>query len=262
MSSQRVTFTNARGIRLAGVIEWPEQATPTAFGMFSHCFTCTKDLKAIVRISRGLAKHGIAILRFDFTGLGDSKGSFSETNFDTNLEDVKSAAAFLTEEHQAPQLLMGHSLGGAAMMVLSRDISSARALVTIASPSTTEHLSNFLSQTNPRIEAEGAGEVEIGGRVWTLRRQLIENLRGLDLPAEIRKIRLPHLIFHPPDDKTLPYWHAEQIFEMTGGPKSMITLEGADHLLVNQPDDVGFVADVIQLWFQRYAGMQQNQSSN
>ena len=253
MSSQRVNFINARGIRLAGIIDWPKNRDePVAFGMFSHCFTCTKDLKAIVRISRGLAQYGIAVLRFDFTGLGDSKGKFPETNFNTNLEDVDAAVAYLTEHHQPPKLLIGHSLGGAAMMVKSKEISSARALVTIASPSTTNHLADYLSSANPQIESTGEGQVEIGGRQWTLRRQLIENLRSLDLPSEIEKINLPHLIFHPPDDATLPYWHAERLFEITGGTKAMVSLDGADHLLVNRPDHVGFVSEMIRVWVGRY----------
>ena len=253
MASERVQFENASGIRLAGIIDWPAEDAPiSAFAVFSHCFTCSKDLKAIVRISRGLAKHGIAVLRFDFTGLGDSKGNFSETNFDNNLADVDAAVSFLERNHQAPTILIGHSLGGAAMMVKSRQIPSARVLVTIASPSTTEHLANFLSTTNPKIESEGEGVVEIGGRHWTMRKQLIENLRSLNLPAEIEQISIPHLIMHPPEDETLPYWHAEELFRMTGGPKSMVTLVGSDHLLVKNKEDVAFVAELINLWATRY----------
>lgn len=253
MPSKRVFFENSGKIRLSGILELaPEQ--PRAYAIFTHCFTCSKDLKAIVRISRGLAEQGISVLRFDFTGLGNSKGDFSETNFDNNCADVMAAVEFLSADFEPPQILIGHSLGGAAIMYLSNQIASAKAIVTIAAPSSTQHLANFLSTINPEIEAKGEGQVEIGGRTWTLRRQLIENLRGIDLPAAVKKMRLPHLILHPIEDETLPYWHAEQLFEMAGGPKAMVSLDGADHLLVSQPGDVKFVADLISLWTRRYLG--------
>jgi putative redox protein len=253
MPSKRVFFENYDRVRLSGILELTH-GQPRAFAIFSHCFTCSKDLKAIVRISRGLAKHGISVLRFDFTGLGDSKGDFSATNFDNNCADVMAAVNFLSDKFEPPQILIGHSLGGAAMMYVSNQIASAKALVTIASPSSTQHLADYLSATNPEIEAKGEGHVEIGGRTWTLQRQLIENLRSTDLPAAIVKMRIPHLILHPVDDETLPYWHAEKLFELTGGPKAMVSLDGADHLLVAQPGDVGFVADLINLWTSRYLG--------
>ncbi len=253
MPSKRIFFENSNNIRLSGILELAH-GPPRAYAIFSHCFTCSKDLKAIVRISRGLAKHGITVLRFDFTGLGDSRGDFSATNFDNNCTDVMAAVHYLSAELEPPQILIGHSLGGAAMMFMSQQIVSAKAIVTIASPSSTQHLADFLAATNPAIEAKGEGPVEIGGRTWILQRQLIENLRRIDLPAAIESMQLPHLILHPPEDETLPYWHAEKLFEMTGGPKAMVSLDGADHLLVKQPQDVGFVADLIGLWTSRYLG--------
>lgn len=249
--SERVTFENNRGQRLSGILEFPDK-NPVAFGLFSHCFTCTKDLKAIVRISRRLAELGIAILRFDFTGLGSSQGDFSETNFDTNCQDVVAAHDFLAHHHRAPQLLIGHSLGGAAMIQVAQQMESARALVTIASPSNTQHLADHLTQSNPAIWDQGQGEVAIGGQSYLLKKQLIENLRKQDLPAALSQLTLPHLMFHPDADDTLPYWHAEKMFELTGGPKSMITLDKSDHLLVDHPADTQFVADLTRLWFGRY----------
>jgi pimeloyl-ACP methyl ester carboxylesterase len=250
MPSKRVTFQNQSGTTLAGIIDWPDDA-PQAFGVFSHCFTCSKDLKAIVRISRGLAAQGIAMLRFDFQGLGESEGSFSDSNFSTTIEDVQSAVDFLSESHAAPVLLIGHSLGGAAMMVKASSVPSARGLVTIAAPSSTQHLADFLAGQNADIMSKGEGVVEIGGRSHRLQRQLIDDLRGFDLEPSIRKINVPHMIIHPPEDKTLPYWHAEKLCEFTGGAKTLITLDGSDHLLVKQPGDVGYVATLIGAWIKR-----------
>ena len=249
--SDRVNFKNQSGITLSGILDLPDRS-PVAFGIFCHCFTCTKDLKAIVRISRRLAEQGLAILRFDFTGLGNSQGDFSETNLDTNCQDLQSAFDYLVDHHQPPQLLIGHSLGGAAMIQMAPQLKSIRGLVTIASPSSTQHLADHLSQENPAIVGQGEGTVTIGGRSYLLKKQLIDNLRGHDLASSLEQLRLPHLIFHPDADETLPYWHAEKMYELTGGPKSMITLDHSDHLLVDRPDDTGFVADMTRRWFERY----------
>ena len=251
MPSQRVHFENESGDRLAGIVDLPN-IDLKSFAIFSHCFTCTKDLKGIVRISRGLARHGIGVLRFDFTGLGDSQGDFSQSNFESNQGDIRSAIAWVSENHMPPQILMGLSLGGAAMMSLAGQIESAKCLVTLASPSCTVHLADYLSRTNSEIESTGSGEVVIGGRTHLIRQQLLDSLRGFDLKAKIKSIELPHLIFHSPEDETLGYHHAEEIFAWTGGAKSLITLDGADHLIVKQAGDVGFIADVISLWANRY----------
>lgn len=251
MPSRRVQFENEQGIRLGGILELPD-SSPSAFGIFSHCFTCGKDLKAIARISRLLAQSGLAILRFDFTGLGSSQGHFPDTDFNDNLADVAAAIRFLTDHYDSPALLIGHSLGGAAMMATAPDLPSARGLVTIASPSTTHHLADYLARTNPAIVEQGEGEVVIGGRPWTLRKGLLESLRDQDLESAIRRISVPHLIMHPPEDDTLPFWHAERLFEWSGGDRTFVTLSGADHLLVDNPADVPFVAETIVSWFRRY----------
>lgn len=247
---EKVFFKNSSGVRLCGIIELPP-ADLRATALFTHCFTCTKDLKAIVRISRKLAEQGIAVLRFDFTGLGESGGSFSDSNFDTNCRDVLAAERFLAGKIQPPQLLIGHSLGGGALISTADQIESARALVTIASPSTTQHLADYLSQSNPDILSKGGGTVEIGGRSYLLKRQLIDKLRQQDLPAKLRQLEIAHLIFHPLEDDTLPYWHAGKMFELTGGPKSLITLDRSDHLLVTRREDCDFVANTIAGWFYR-----------
>ena len=253
MPSQRVYFENPRGQRLAGIIDLPDEQ-PLGIALFSHCFTCTKDLKAIVRVSRGLSRHGIAVLRFDFRGLGDSHGVFAESNFETNLEDIQAAVQWLQTNYTAPQLLIGHSLGGAAMMASVAEIPSAQSLVTLAAPSDTKHLAEFLSRTNPEIEATGSGEVVIGGRRHQITTQLLDSLRAQELKASIEAISIPHMVMHSPNDETLAFRHAEEIFAWTGGEKSFVTLPGSDHLLVSHPDDVGYVADLIATWAKRNLG--------
>lgn len=250
-NSRKTYFENGEGTRLCGIIDSPDGELKAA-AVFAHCFTCTKDLKAIVKISRRLAEHGIAVLRFDFTGLGDSGGSFSDSNFDTCRQDMFAAANHMAQETQSPELLIGHSLGGAAAMTVASKIESVKAMVTIASPSSTIHLADFLSRTNPDIVEKGEGEVEIGGRTYLLKKQLIDNLRQQDLPSSLEQLTIAHLIFHPDEDETLPYWHAEKMFELTGGPKSMVTLDKSDHLLVTRRDDCDFVADLIDRWLQRF----------
>ena len=250
-NSRKVFFENEHGVRLAGIIDSPP-GDEVATAIFSHCFTCTKNLKAIVKISRKLAGHGIKVLRFDFTGLGDSGGSFPDSNFDSCCQDVLAAARFLETESKPASFLIGHSLGGAAMMATAGQQTSVIGLVTIASPSSTHHLADYLGRTNPDIEAKGEGEVTIGGRTYLLKKQLIENLRQQDLPAALQALKIPHLIFHPREDDTLPFWHAEKMFELTGGHKSLVTLDQSDHLLVTRPDDCDYVADLTFKWMQRY----------
>ena len=259
MPSNRVSFPNNDGQLLAGVIEFPD-SEPVAFAVFAHCFTCSKDLKAIVRVSRLLASLGIATLRFDFRGIGNSQGQFAESNFETNVADLMSAINWLAESHAAARLLIGHSLGGAAAMSVaalaapteSGPLSQLSALATLASPSCTAHLAEFLLSQNTDIELTGQGDVVIGGRSWPITMQLIKSLRQRDLENEIRQIRMPHLILHSPEDKTVAWRHSQTLLQQSGGLSSLISLDGSDHLLIKQKQDVTFVAQMIATWAKRY----------
>ena len=249
--SKRVKFDNGRGQRLAGIMEWPAE-TPQAFAVFSHCFTCTKDLKANVRICRNLAQYGFCILRYDFTGLAESEGDFSESNFTTNCQDLLAAAEFLSNQFESPKLLIGHSMGGTATALTADKILSARAVVTIASPGSTSRLAGYLSQANPEIESAGQGKVNIGGTDFTFKRQLLDDLRSYDVALELANLKLPILMFHSPTDQTLPYEWGLKMFDATTSAKSFVTLDGSDHLLIDRADDVEFVANMIVSWSKRY----------
>ncbi|WP_164100490.1 alpha/beta hydrolase family protein [Candidatus Laterigemmans baculatus] len=281
--SQRVSFPGGNGFPLAGIVDAPEEPHPTEphpaephrhsqrppVVLFSHCFTCNKDLKAIVRISRQLAARGVVVLRYDMTGLGDSGGTFRETNFETNLLDLQAAARFASEQLGPPALLVGHSLGGAASLAAaaewSADLAPLRGVATLAAPSDTRHLADLLVRMDRRVESEGQGEVVIGGRSWETSRQMIENFRQFDLPGRIARLNVPLLLFHSPTDATVGYDHALRILSLraaapdahrsaenaTPPPASLLTLPATDHLLVSHPSDVLFVADAIAVWLQR-----------
>ena len=259
MPSKRISFLSNDGLKLAGVVEMPEQE-PLASVVFAHCFTCSKDLKATVRVSRQLASLGFFTLRFDFRGVGDSQGQFKDSNYQTNIADLTSAIEWLAETHQPPRLLVGHSLGGAAAMSVAARAASAEsgplsnlaALVTLAAPSCTAHLADFLLSQNADIQATGQGDVTIGGRAWPITMQLIDSLRHSDIENEIQAIRMPHLILHSPADATVAWRHSQTLLQQSGGLTSLITLDGSDHLLVKQKQDVPFVANVIATWARRY----------
>ena len=251
MPSQRVTLKNEFGTRIAGIIDAGDEQ-PLAYAVFAHCFTCTKDLKAIVKISRQLAKRSIAVLRFDFSGLGNSGGRFEDSNFETNLADLRAAVDWLSANHEAPQLLIGHSLGGAAAMASVGGFKSVKALATLAAPSCTAHLADFLASQNPAIETTGSGVVTIGGLDHVITTQLLASLRGFDLETPIRAIEVPHLILHSPADQTVKYECAQDLFEWTSGAKTLLGLPGSDHLLLNQREDANWVADCIAVWAGRF----------
>ncbi len=259
--SYRVQFVGGSGFPLAGIVDRPE-AQPVAPGLvFSHCFTCNKDLKAIVRLSRGLAESGIAVLRFDMTGLGNSQGDFSQTNFSTNLADVTAAIEFARKELGGPISLMGHSFGGAVSMAYAGSEQGHRnvaALITLAAPSDTHHLASLLSRMDPAIEIDGSGTVTIGGISWRIERQMLEDFRRHDLTGVITKILAPTLILHSPTDETLGFDHALRIMGLihnapeTDTPVSLVTLAEADHLLSSDPRDIAYVVDMVAAFIKRY----------
>lgn len=252
MPVKRVQFdshtTGEAPVTLAGIFDLPDDP-PRATAVFAHCFTCTKDIKAIARISRMLAGFGIAVLRFDFRGLGGSKGTFADSNFLTNQDDIRAAVNFLGSEIAPPQLLLGHSLGGAAMMAIAPEFESARGLVTLASPSDTTHLVQTLLRLNPAIGTEGQGDVVIGGMTHHVKQQMLDVLQQFDLPSRIKQLSLPHLMFHSKVDQTVALSHAHNLLEWTGGPKLLVTPGDSDHLFVDNPGDVKMIAEFVNVWF-------------
>jgi putative redox protein len=260
-----VRFAGGSGDELAGIIDRPDDLSTFPVAVFSHCFTCNKDFKAIVRICRGLAEHGIGVLRYDMTGLGGSKGDFSRTDFSTNVADLQSAIRFANSELGRVTALIGLSFGGAASLAHAGSWAEPnsphppKAVVTLAAPSDTQHLARLLEKKDPKIASDGLGSVTIGGIDWKIRRQMLEDLRHYDLPGRISMIRAATLLFHSPDDETVSFDHALRIMGLIqssphgAAPVSLVSLDGADHLLVNEPRDLRFVISTIAAFLTRYA---------
>ncbi len=254
--SHRVQFKGHRGHVLSGVVESPIGENKGSL-LFSHCFTCNKDLKAIVKISRALAERGWQVLRYDFTGLGSSQGTFAESNFTTNCEDLRCAADFLSSSFSAPDFLMGHSFGGAASLTLASEIESVRGVIGIAAPSNTVHLSDLLLRMNPQIHSEGIGEVTIGGYKHSIAMQMIDDFRSHDLQQRIEALDKPMLLLHSPSDETVSFQNAIQNLGLASKTpqrnihRSLIALPGSNHLLTNQERDIPFVAAIVDDWCSR-----------
>ena len=249
MSTQTVKtgFTGGTGHYLDARLELPA-GTPKAYAVASHCFTCTKETITVFRISRLLAAQGIAVLRFDFTGLGTSEGDFARSNFTTNVADVHAAVEFLCRNYAAPSLLIGHSLGGTAMLEAAIEIESARAVATIASPSQPDHVLHHFGHTLTMLEQGIASSIEVAGRYYDIEPQFIEDLRLYDMQQRLALLDKPVLIFKVLHDALVDDHNADEINAWTRGPSRIITLEKADHLLSNK-DDAAFVADEIAAWF-------------
>ena len=248
--SSHVTFTGSHGVELAARLDLP--AGPVqAFALFAHCFTCSKDLFVANRIVAGLAAQGIGVLRFDFTGLGQSDGEFTETTFSSNLEDIRLAARWLEENYSAPQLLVGHSLGGAAVLALGGELESVRAVATIGAPSSASHISKLFVDGITEIHANGSADIKIGGRYITIGDDLIHDLETHDVTDRVAKLRAALLVIHSPIDQVVSVDHAANIFLAARHPKSFLGVDGADHLL-SKKEDATFVADEIATWSRRY----------
>lgn len=254
MPRERLKFPGSQDHELAGWLETPDAADVplVAYALFAHCFTCSKDIKAAGRISRALAERGIAVLRFDFTGIGESEGDFAETDFSSNLDDLVAAADFLRREREAPRLLAGHSLGGAAVLAAASRIPETAAVATIAAPSDTEHLRDTLIRLSPELEAEGEAVVDLGGgRPFRIRRQLLDDLSEDHLRQALADLRKPLLLFHSPLDRIAGIEHAERLFLAAKHPKSFVSLDRADHLLSDERD-ARHAGDVLAAWARRY----------
>ena len=254
MKSETITFSGALGHDLAARLDRGD-GLPSAYAIFAHCFTCSKDLKAVVRISRALVEKGFAVLRFDFTGLGESDGEFVDTDFTSNLGDLIAAADHLRTHHAAPQLLIGHSLGGAAVLTAAAEIPEVRAVATIGAPSNTSHLGDNLVMANPELETEDSAEVTLAGRTFKLGRRLIEDLRQDRVLDSIERLNRPLLVLHSPVDETVNIDHARRIYEAAKHPKSFVSLDDADHLLLRRAADARYTADVLAAWAGRYVDL-------
>lgn len=246
----RQKFTFASGDNeLSGLLELPESDT-RCYALFAHCFSCGKDIAAASRVSRALAQHGIAVLRFDFTGLGNSDGDFANTNFSSNLDDLVAAADYLREHYAAPTILIGHSLGGAAVLAMARRVPEAAAVVTIAAPYRADHvLQNFADELS-EIKREGEVEVSLGGRRFPIRKQFLDDLANHDT-MDLGKLKKALLIMHSPVDTTVAIDEAEKIYREAKHPKSFISLDNADHLLTLKAD-ARYAADALAGWVSRY----------
>ena len=251
MNSQKVTFENAEGHQLTGRLDLPADRHPHNFALFAHCFTCSKNLSAVKRISRALNKKGFGVLRFDFTGLGESHGDFSDSNFSGNVNDLIQAAKFLSDHYHAPSLLIGHSLGGAAVIMASKMLDSVKAVATIGAPSDPKHVKHLFSHELETISEHGIAQVNLGGRPFNIKQQFVRDLEDQPMAQTLKKLHKALLILHSPQDQTVELKNAEELYHAARHPKSFVTLDGADHLLTN-PDDAGYAGHIIAEWVSRY----------
>jgi uncharacterized OsmC-like protein/alpha-beta hydrolase superfamily lysophospholipase len=250
-STERVTFTGSQGTQLAGRLDRPKGPV-RAFALFAHCFTCSKDLKAASWLSRTLVEKGIAVLRFDFTGLGESEGDFAGSDFSSNVEDLVAAANYLRENEQAPRILVGHSLGGAAVLVAAEQVPEAVAVATIGAPSATEHLrTGLLAPVVPEIEARGEAQVTVAGRTFRIKRSLLEDLAENHVEGRLRQLGKALLILHSPQDEVVDVDNARRIYQAASHPKSFVSLDDADHLLTRERD-ARYAGGVLAAWVERY----------
>jgi uncharacterized OsmC-like protein/alpha-beta hydrolase superfamily lysophospholipase len=253
MPAKRFDFPNAAGQRLAALLDCPEEK-PRAYALFAHCFTCGKDVNAARRIAEGLKALGVAVLRFDFTGLGASEGEFANTTFSSNVQDLVAAANHLRATYHAPALLIGHSLGGAAVLAAAGEIPEARAVVTIAAPSDPGHVTGLFREHVDAIRQRGEVEVALAGRPFRISREFVDDVTEQRLTERVAQLRKALLIFHSPTDDTVGIENASAIFTAAKHPKSFISLAGADHLL-SRKSDAAYVANVIAAWAERYLDM-------
>ncbi|NQV99030.1 MAG: OsmC family protein [Rhodospirillales bacterium] len=249
-STERFTFPGASGAELAARLDRPD-GVPKAYALFAHCFTCSKDIFAASRIAAGLTEAGIAVLRFDFTGLGGSEGEFANTNFSSNVEDLVAAANHMRSHLQAPAILIGHSLGGAAVLAAAGQVPEARAIATIAAPADPAHVTRHFQSSRAEIEATGEAEVLLVGRPFRIKKQFLDDIEGHKLEQHIASLKKALLIFHSPVDASVGIENAGLIFKAAKHPKSFVSLDKADHLLSDRAD-AAYVATVIAAWAGRY----------
>ncbi len=250
MRSDKITFKSG-GNELSARLELPANGRPHNFALFAHCFTCTKNLNAVRNISGSLVEFGFGVLSFDFTGLGNSEGEFSDTNFSSNISDLIAAADFLAENYNTPSLIIGHSLGGAAAIFAAQKIDSVQAIATIGAPANPEHVTHLIEDEIENIVSSGEAKVNIGGRPFKVKKQFIDDLKEHKLAKVLTDMRKSALILHSPQDKVVAIENAAELYKAAHHPKSFISLDGADHLL-SKKEDSAYAGQLISSWAHRY----------
>lgn len=258
MKSRRLHIQNAKGFQLQAYLDLPANQKPHSFAIFAHCFTCNSTLKPVKNISRVLTTHGFGVVRFDFTGLGKSEGEFADSYFSANVSDLLAVSDYMNEHYQAPSLLVGHSLGGAAVIVAASQIDSVKAVATIGAPSSTEHVKKHFSHHVEEIAEKGDVEVNIGGRPFKINQEFVDDFDKTDLLEITKKLRKPLLIMHSPLDKVVGIDNAHQLYLAAHHPKSFISLDNADHLLLQSKDSY-YVGNMIGSWVQGYFDTKTNE---
>lgn len=251
MPVQTLSFPNDHGDQLAARLSLPPDGRPVAYALFAHCFTCNRNLNAVRRISQEMSDHGMAVLQFDFTGLGDSEGDFSDTGFASNVDDLVAAARYLASRHEAPRVLIGHSLGGAAVLKAAGSIPSCKAVVTIGAPADPKHVAHLIGDARETIEQSGQATVTLAGRSFLIKKQFLEDLEEARMEETIRELRRALLVCHSPIDQTVGIENAARIFQAAMHPKSFLSLDKADHLLTNEADAF-YVGRAAAAWATRY----------
>lgn len=250
-ASRKLTFAGSHGTTLAARLELPA-GKPKAYALFAHCFTCGKDAHAATRISRALAEEGIAVLRFDFTGLGSSEGDFGATDFSSNTDDLVCAADHLREHYAAPSILIGHSLGGAAVLATVHRIPEVTAVATVGAPADPSHVAHLLGDARETIEATGKADVTLAGRTFCIEKKFLDDIAAQPQRERINKLGAALLVLHSPTDELVSVDNAREIFDAARHPRSFVALDGADHLLTKRAD-AEYVAKVLAAWAGRYA---------
>lgn len=256
MRKVNINIPNRSGLELAATLELPPGEAPSAFAIFAHCFTCGKNLTAERNIARALTQQKIGVLRFDFAGIGESDGEFFDSNFSTNVSDLLDVYAWMDERYKAPQLLVGHSLGGAAVLVAAAQMPKVTAVATIGAPSDPVHVSHLFASLEDTIRKQGEAEVQIGGRPFVVKRHFLESIEAVDMPQLLSTLRKAVLVLHAPGDQVVGIDNAREIYQGLKHPKSFITLDGADHLLTKKQDSL-YAGQMIGHWAARYLDLEE-----
>jgi len=261
MNTDRIKIINDKGNELATSIDFPNHQKPKQFALFAHCFTCTSQLNAVRNISQALNNKGIAVVRFDFTGLGKSGGNFADSHFEANVEDLLVVNKYITQHYQSPTLMIGHSLGGAAAIVAASKLDNIQAIVTIGTPADVQHVTKQYEEQGKDLGVDEEAKVVIGGRPFKISGEFVNGFKQHNLPETIKKLRKPILVMHSPIDEIVGINNAHEIYHNAKHPKSFVSLDNADHLLTKKEDSI-YVGDIIASWASRYIDLSPFETPN